>query len=262
MRKYVPLVLTLVFSVSLFAGASSSSSSGIVSSLGAAASNPALQPIQHIIFMLQENRSFDHYFGHLNAYRATLGLPAAADDLVSPHDPNSGKAETLNPNPTHDGSTCPWSTTTGTCTPFKMVSDCIWDLTPAWNEAHVDLTANISSKVLMNGFAREAGTYSLSYPDKKNGNAIYDVGGWRAMGYYDYTQLNYYYYLATQFATSDRWYSPVLSKSEPNHLFGLAGTSQGWIVVPTKQLPAPTIFNLLQKAGVTWKVYYTDTIPG
>jgi phospholipase C len=42
----------------------------------------------------------------------------------------------------------------------------------------------------------------------------------------------------------------------------LAGTAQGWINVPTSQLSAPTIFNLLQKAGVTWKVYYTDTVPG
>ncbi len=29
----------------------------------------SLQSINHIIFMVQENRGFDHYFGHLNGYR-------------------------------------------------------------------------------------------------------------------------------------------------------------------------------------------------
>src|SRR5690349_6946854 len=38
-----------------------------------------LQSINHIIFMAQENRGFDHYFGHLNDYRVANGLPADVD---------------------------------------------------------------------------------------------------------------------------------------------------------------------------------------
>ena len=37
--------------------------------------------INHIVFMIQENRSFDHYFGQLNAYRAANGLPQDVDGL-------------------------------------------------------------------------------------------------------------------------------------------------------------------------------------
>src|SRR6476661_5299499 len=35
--------------------------------------------INHIIYMLQENQSFDHYFSQLNAYREKLGLSADVD---------------------------------------------------------------------------------------------------------------------------------------------------------------------------------------
>ncbi len=257
MRKYVPLLLTFVFSLFLLAcgsgSASNTSNNGTNSNTGGSTtptggsttpSAATLQSVNHIIFMLQENRSFDNYFGQLNTYRASLGLTQSADDLVKPQEP-------VNPNPTNDGSTCTGSPS-GTCLPFKMVSACIEDLTPSWNESHVDLTDNQSSKVQMNGFAYQAGAYAAN-------NNLLDVAGKRAMGYYDASQLNYYYFLATQYATSDRWFSPLLAKSEPNHLYSLAATSQGYIGVPTAQLPAVTIFNLLQNAKISWKIYYTDT---
>src|ERR1041385_2775165 len=41
----------------------------------------SLNSLNHIILFMQENRSFDHYFGQLNAYRAkqTPPLPQALD---------------------------------------------------------------------------------------------------------------------------------------------------------------------------------------
>ncbi len=275
MRRYVALLLACLFSLFLVAcgsgGASTSASAntppnnsgdntnpggttGSTTGGGGTVTTPTppptptatLQSVNHIVFMLQENRSFDNYFGQLNAYRASLGLPQDADDLINPSVP-------LNPNPTHDGSTCPPNSATGDCAVYKMKSACIEDLSPSWNESHVDLTDNQSSTIRMNGFAFSAGGFAANQVPP-----LIDIAGMRAMGYYDSTQLNYYYFMATQFATSDRWFSPLLAKSEPNHIFGLAGTSLGYIGVPTAQLPAPTIFNLLQKAGISWKIYYTD----
>ena len=81
----------------------------------------------------------------------------------------------------------------------------------------------------MNGFAREAGGYAAHA-------GLIDVAGKRAMGYYDDSQIPYYYFLATQFATADRFFSPLMSKSEPKHLYSYAATSQGWITVPQGQL--------------------------
>src|SRR6185312_11952053 len=53
-------------------------------STGGSSNNPPPPPpantinsVQHIIFMLQENRSFDSYFGQLGAYRAANGYGAA-----------------------------------------------------------------------------------------------------------------------------------------------------------------------------------------
>ncbi len=46
----------------------------------------------------------------------------------------------------------------------------------------------------------------------------YDPTHSRPLGYYDQTDLPYYYELATQFATSDTWYSPDSGehRSQPN----------------------------------------------
>jgi hypothetical protein len=41
----------------------------------------SLQSVNHIIFIMQENRSFDSYFGKINDYRASLGLGRDVDDI-------------------------------------------------------------------------------------------------------------------------------------------------------------------------------------
>ena len=84
------------------------------------------------------------------------------------------------------------------------------------------------------------------------------------MGYYDQDFLNYYYFMASEFAVSDRWFSPVASKSIDNRIATFTGgTTQGLVKDPggddhlAAQLNIQTIFNELDKAGVSWKIYYT-----
>ena len=81
--------------------------------------------------------------------------------------------------------------------------------------------------------------------------------------------LNYYYFMASQFAVSDRWFSPVSSKSTPNRIATMTGgTTQGLVKDPfaddgiTTQLNIQTIFQELDKAGVSWKIYYSITQGG
>src|SRR4029077_3979266 len=94
-----------------------------------------------------------------------------------------------------------------------------------------------------------------------------DPKGKRAMGYYDQGFLNYYYYMASQFAVSDRWFSPVASKTIPNRIATMTGgTTQGLVRDPSNddhlgELSIKTIFEALDNAGVSWKIYYTDTHP-
>jgi phospholipase C len=81
------------------------------------------------------------------------------------------------------------------------------------------------------------------------------------MGYYDATALNYYYFMASKFSTSDRWFSPVMTRTSPNREYLMAATSQGYVYpIGTDSgdqslLSAKTIFQELQTAGISWKIY-------
>lgn len=189
--------------------------------------------VNHILFMLQENESFDRYFGQLNAYRQSQGLGADVDGTPS-------NASSLS----YDGST--------SFTPFHELSMCTEDLSSFWNQSHYDWNRNhpTSPTALMNGFA-----YSAGGPGH---GMIFDTEGKRVMGYYDESDFPYYYFLATQFAISDRWFSSVMTHTPANRLYALGATSKGLINFPLTGMKAPSIFDELQKAGVTWKNYVPD----
>jgi phospholipase C len=72
--------------------------------------------------------------------------------------------------------------------------------------------------------------------------------------------------MASQFALSDRWFSPVASKSIDNRIATFTGgTTQGLTKDPegddhlNTQLDITPIFEELDQANVSWKIYYTVT---
>jgi phospholipase C len=184
--------------------------------------NSGLQNIRHIIYLVQENHSFDNYFGMLGRYRASKGLPNGVDGVP------------LN--------ATEYSTSGQAVHPYHLQTVCVEGIVPSWgpNWKAADLGK-------MDGFVRYGTTI--------------DPQGTRAMGYYDQTDLPYYYELATQFGTSDRWFSPVMSSTNPNRMYLFAATSFGHIdpdQPPTGGWPQPTIFDHLDQAGVSWWYYYQD----
>ncbi|HEY0566198.1 MAG TPA: alkaline phosphatase family protein, partial [Terriglobales bacterium] len=74
-------------------------------------------------------------------------------------------------------------------------------------------------------------------------------------GYYTDADLPFYYFMASNFATSDSWFSPVPTRTQPNRLYWMAATSQGFIKQPDRQLPAKTIFQLMDENNISWKIY-------
>lgn len=193
-----------------------------------------LSTIKHIIFMLQENRSFDSYFGQLQAY-ASKEVPGY--QINAGYDPNILL-------PLIGG---------GTGHPFHEPTERTEDLTPAWNESHFDIDQQSDGTFKMDRFALT--THSVTHN--------FDPSGLRALGFYDQTDLPYYYELATQFATSDAFHSSLLSNTFPNRSYLFCATSQGRIRPdPAGHTPwtCPTIFSSLQNAGVKWEYYYTDGI--
>jgi phospholipase C len=75
------------------------------------------------------------------------------------------------------------------------------------------------------------------------------------MGYYDQTDLPFYFGLYNTFATGDRYFSSVLTQTYPNRLYLYAGTSFGFVNNQAGGLIRPSIFTLLDHAGITWRVY-------
>ena len=86
----------------------------------------------------------------------------------------------------------------------------------------------------MDGFVHNAEGYANSCAASGNCSGNFtDLTGQRAMGYYDQGFLNYYYYMASQFALSNRWFSPVSSKSITNRIATFTGgTTQGLVLDP------------------------------
>jgi phospholipase C len=209
-----------------------------------------ISSINHIIFMAQENRSFDTYFGQLPAYWAANGYPAQQLDAM----PSTAS------NPSYDG--------TSTVSAFHVASECIENLSPSWDESHLDwnLQTPSSTTAAMDGFVWNAANFAINENAGGADPQYTDTAGIRAMGYYDWTDLPYYYFMASNFATSDRWFAPALDRTQINRMYLFAATSQGYAYPPgtdaadNAPLTATTIFDELTKAGVSWKVYYSDDI--
>jgi phospholipase C len=84
-----------------------------------------------------------------------------------------------------------------------------------------------------------------------------------AMGYWDSTDIPYYYGLAQTFPVADRWFSSVLAQTYPNRRFMMAGTAAGIVSTTTAALLAPpppngTIFDRLAAHKISWKNYYSS----
>jgi phospholipase C len=65
--------------------------------------------------------------------------------------------------------------------------------------------------------------------------------------------------LALKFGTCTRWFASVPGETWPNRNFLHAATSDGTTVNETRFYDNTTIFELLEKAGKSWHIYYDDT---
>ncbi len=215
--------------------------------------------VNHVILMLQENRSFDSYFGMLNPYRQANQWNVGDDGVTYTVDGIDDKLSKF-VNSDDQGQSFGL---------FKFKSTCVDDMSSAWLESYGDVNRYdfaVSRPILMDGFVHTAEGFAMA----GSGDGTFtDLVGRRAMGYYDQDILNYYYFMASQFAVSDRWFSPVSSKSTPNRIATMTGgTTQGLVRDPfvddefTTSLNIETIFQELDQHNVSWKIYYSITAGG
>jgi phospholipase C len=219
----------------------------------------SVNSINHVVFMLQENHSFDNYFGMLNPYRRSHNWNIGDDGKDYEVDGIDDKLTTIN-NVDDEGSAF---------APFKLSTTCVDDESSDWLASYGDVNRYnflATRPIVMDGFVHDAEGYAKNCASSNSCSGSFtDLKGQRAMGYYDQGFLNYYYYMASQFAISNRWFSPMSSKSIPNRIANMSGgTTQGLVLDPgsddhLSQLAIPTIFQSLDAANVTWKIYYTVT---
>lgn len=225
----------------------------------------SLQSIEHVIFMMQENHSFDNYFGMLNPYRHANNFYLGDDGKDYEVDGIDDKLTKIS-NENDEGQSFSL---------FRFKTTCIDDDSSAWLASYGDVNRYdflTSRPILTDGFVHTAEGYAKSCNTGGGcSGTFHDTAGQRAMGYYDGGEngqpgfLNYYYYMASQFAISDRWFSPVSSKTIDNRIATFTGgTTQGLVNDPGSddhlpQLDIGTIFQELDQAKVSWKIYYSVT---
>jgi len=175
-------------------------------------------PFDHIVVLMLENRSFDHYFSKLPEYGVT-DVDVASDTYSNP-DPDA-----VPPAPVQR---------------FHETRYCVQDTNHEWNGVHQQYDNGA-----MDGFL-----------------ATNNPGGARALGYYDQTDLPYYYWMAKNFAMSDRHFCSLLGPTWPNRFYFYGATS--WGNVKTGDLSFLTnnvyqnsdkLLDLMDQAGKTWKIY-------
>lgn len=220
----------------------------------------SFQAVNHIIFMAQENRGFLHYFGALPEYWASNGYAMNKFDGLPQFNVPAGLVPT---EPGCDPAFPPPSKCNidinNRVPSFHLVTKCVEDPGAGWSGAHYDFNFHYptAGTATLDGFVVDVADHARS-------NHFNDVNGIRAMGYYDGGDLNYYYFMASNFATSDRWFSPLMGATQPNRMYLLAATSAGHaypLVRGSPTLHNKTIFEALQDAGIFWKVYVTDPNP-
>jgi phospholipase C len=202
-----------------------------------AASKPgSLKDIEHVIFFMQENRSFDHYFGTFSGVRGFADHHGAA---AFRQKNAAGK----------------------TVLPFKLPSGgiqyCMPDITHNWGPQH---------RAWDNGRMNDWVKVHESTQNGGDGPA----DGIATMGYYNRSELGFYYSLADAFTICDGYHCSVMGPTDPNRLMSMSATldpagAKGGPQLETLSGPPRDALNgafkwttmpeQLQARGVSWKVY-------
>ncbi|WP_077033035.1 phosphocholine-specific phospholipase C [Pelomonas sp. KK5] len=229
----------------------------------AAGATGTIEDVKHIVVLMQENRSFDHYFGMLRGVRG-FGDPRAAKRYGG-----AGATVFEQPNLNSQGVTqSPATILPYHPTAANLGQQFLTGLPHAWADAHS---------------AWNSGRNDRWVPAK----------GKQTMAYLQRADIPFYYALADAFTICDAYHCSIMASTDPNRYYlwsgwcGQNGTAAGGIdVANTGSTPGsltlnssggnagngtppfgPVVNNAeagygwttyperLQKAGVSWKIY-------
>ncbi|MFE2261558.1 phosphocholine-specific phospholipase C [Streptomyces griseosporeus] len=202
--------------------------SALSASIQRAAALPAhrrtgsIEDVEHVVVLMQENRSFDHYFGSLRGVRG-FGDPRPV---------------------TRPDGTSVWHQSDGTrdILPFRPDADdlglaFLQDLPHGWNDGHA---------------AFNAGRYDKWVPAK----------GATTMAYLTREDIPFHYALADAFTVCDAYHCSFIGSTDPNRYYmwtgytGNDGTGGGPVLGNEEKGYGWTTYpERLEKAGVSWRIY-------
>ena len=200
----------------------------------------SLKDVEHIVILMQENRSFDHYFGTM------AGLRGFAD----PHPAPLPSGDPVWRQPTPDG---------GVATPFLF--DAVNTSFPIMKSLPHD---------------RDAGLIAWN---RGHCDRWVEAKGPLTMGHLDRASLPFHFALADAFTICDSYFSSLHGPTCPNRLFMMTGSNDpngasggapvvdndnatqipngkrvygpGWVTFPER----------LQRAGINWRTYRQGVDP-
>jgi phospholipase C len=215
-------------------------------------------PIDTIVVLMMENRSFDSLLGHLNEYGnrkdineppAGASNPSVAADWDDAGPPNADAGDDAGGfDAGGDGATIPW---------MHATAKCFADTDHSWKGQHWAYDYGLND-----GFFAENNLNSA-------GDAVPDGGvsllsGQRAMWYYDQTDIPFEYQLANSFAIADNYFCSLLGPTNPNRDYLIAATSFGVVEDGIPNLSTNVTDNVvvpdeLEQRNVTWASYGDST---
>ncbi|MGI9184666.1 MAG: alkaline phosphatase family protein [Solirubrobacteraceae bacterium] len=190
-----------------------------------------LSDIEHVVILIQENRSFDHYFGMYPGVRGFGDKRCAHAFFQRGQDGHTVK-------------------------PFHFDTGCMADITHDWGPQHQSWNGGRMNRFLAAHQAADAAINGVSPAAE-------------TMGYYDRKDLPFYYALADKFTLCDGYHCSVLGPTDPNRLMSMsawldpAGTHGGPLLQTLVGGRAAaqgtftwrTMPEQLSAKGVSWKVY-------
>ncbi|HUA10719.1 MAG TPA: alkaline phosphatase family protein [Solirubrobacteraceae bacterium] len=218
------------------AGAAALLADPVIQAALAASPRPGtLEDIEHVVILIQENRSFDHYFGMMpgvNGYAQAV----ASGVYAQPGYPVEG----------YEGVLMPFHLQT------NGAPQCFPDITHQWGPQHESWDSGA-----MDGFIRA----HLAVDGPKAGPAT--------MGYYERADIPFYWALAEAFTLCDGYHCSVLGPTDPNRLLSMTATldpegGQGGPLIETLEgerskyrgtFTWQTMPEALSAAGISWKIY-------
>jgi phospholipase C len=193
---------------------------------------PDTDPIEHVVVLMLENRSFDHMLGACAQINPEIdGIPAG-----SPARTNSYQQKDY---PQEPGAK-------------RIVTD-----DPRHETAHVLAQLVPGADGTPSGFVSDYATAYLHTMTEEDRGEV--------MKYHGLGTLPASHALAEHFAVCDRWFSSVPGPTWTNRLFAMSGTSLGRVEMPEGIIDLnlhwydqTTLFDLLNQKSIDWRVYYGD----